>query len=120
MAISAPLAALEGVDAGYGEARVLFGLDLAVHAGEVVTLMGRNGMGKTTTIRTLFGLVTPSAGRVVSAGFFFVNRKISPPRRKGAKDAKNAISYPVSLAKECKVLVFFAKLCVLCALALNN
>ena len=68
MAISAPLAALEGVDAGYGEARVLFGLDLAVHAGEVVTLMGRNGMGKTTTIRTLFGLVTPSAGRVTVGG----------------------------------------------------
>ncbi|MER2606708.1 MAG: ABC transporter ATP-binding protein [Siculibacillus sp.] len=63
-----PLVSLEAVDAGYGEARVLFGLSLAVASGEVVTLMGRNGMGKTTTIRTLFGLVRPTAGRVVVAG----------------------------------------------------
>ena len=62
------LAALESVDAGYGEARVLFGLSLAIHAGEVVTLMGRNGMGKSTTIRTFFGLVRPTAGRVVIDG----------------------------------------------------
>jgi branched-chain amino acid transport system ATP-binding protein len=63
-----PIAALEGVDAGYGEARVLFGLSLAIHAGEVVTLMGRNGMGKSTTVRTLFGLVRPTAGRLVIRG----------------------------------------------------
>jgi branched-chain amino acid transport system ATP-binding protein len=62
------LASLEGIDAGYGEGQVLFGLDLAVHAGEMVTLMGRNGMGKTTAIRTLFGILKPSAGRVVVAG----------------------------------------------------
>ncbi|TBW37061.1 ABC transporter ATP-binding protein [Siculibacillus lacustris] len=58
------MVALEAVDAGYGEARVLFELSLEVAAGEVVTLMGRNGMGKTTTIRTLFGLIRPTAGRL--------------------------------------------------------
>ena len=63
-----PIAALESVDAGYGEARVLFGLSLAVHPGEVVTLMGRNGMGKSTTVRSLFGLVRPTAGRLLVRG----------------------------------------------------
>ncbi len=63
-----PIVALEGIDAGYGEARVLFGLALAVHPGEVVTLMGRNGMGKTTTIRTIFGLIEPTAGRLMVRG----------------------------------------------------
>mgnify|MGYP001767091940 CR=1 FL=1 len=68
MSTVAPLVALEHVDAGYGEARVLFDLTIAVHPGEVVTLMGRNGMGKSTTIRTLFGLVVPTAGRVTVRG----------------------------------------------------
>jgi branched-chain amino acid transport system ATP-binding protein len=59
---------LEKLDAGYGPAQVLFGLDLAVGHGEVVSLMGRNGMGKTTTIRALMGLIRPSAGTVRIAG----------------------------------------------------
>ncbi len=62
------LVALEGISAGYGEARVLFDLSLSVAPGETVTLMGRNGMGKTTTIRTLFGLLAPTAGRVTIRG----------------------------------------------------
>ena len=48
--------------AGYGPAQVLFDVSFAVGAGEVVTLLGRNGMGKTTTIRTLMGLL-PAARR---------------------------------------------------------
>ena len=67
-AATTPIVALDAVDAGYGEARVLFGLSLAVAPGEVVTLMGRNGMGKSTTIRSLFGLVKPSAGRLLVRG----------------------------------------------------
>jgi branched-chain amino acid transport system ATP-binding protein len=62
------LVRLDGIHAGYGEARVLFDVTLEVAAGETVTLMGRNGMGKTTTIRTLFGLLRPSAGRVLVRG----------------------------------------------------
>lgn len=62
------LARLEAIDAGYGEGQVLFQLDLAIAAGEMVTLMGRNGMGKTTAIRTLFGIVAPMAGRVLIGG----------------------------------------------------
>lgn len=53
-----------GLEAAYGESRILFGIDLNVQAGEVVTLLGRNGMGKTTTIKSIFGLLKPRAGTV--------------------------------------------------------
>ena len=59
---------LEGVEAGYSGNRVLFGVALHVAAGEVVTLMGRNGMGKTTTVNTIMGLLPPSAGAVIFEG----------------------------------------------------
>ena len=55
---------VEGLEAAYGESQVLFGLELAVGAGEAVTLLGRNGMGKTTSVRAIMGLVKPRAGRV--------------------------------------------------------
>jgi branched-chain amino acid transport system ATP-binding protein len=60
--------AVEGLVAGYGGSRVLHGIDLAVGAGEVVTLLGRNGMGKTTTVRSIMGLVKPAAGRIAFDG----------------------------------------------------
>ena len=50
--------------AGYGPAQVLFDVSFAVGAGEVVTLLGRNGMGKTTTVRAIMGLNPPRGGRV--------------------------------------------------------
>ena len=59
---------VEGLHAGYGPAEVLFGVDLAVAEGEVTALLGRNGMGKTTTVRAVMGLVRPRAGRVVVRG----------------------------------------------------
>lgn len=49
----------------YGPSQVLFGIDLRVPEGSVVTLLGRNGMGKTTTVRSIMGLVRPRAGRIV-------------------------------------------------------
>jgi len=57
-----------GLEAAYGTAQVLFGVDLAVGAGEAVALMGRNGMGKTTLIRTLMGQLRARAGAVHFAG----------------------------------------------------
>ena len=66
--MSAPLLAISGLEAGYGEAQVLFGVDLAVGAGEVVSLMGRNGMGKTTTVRALMGLLPVRPARSASTG----------------------------------------------------
>ena len=59
---------VEGLEAAYGESRILFGIDLTVGEGEVVTLLGRNGMGKTTTIKSIFGMLKPRAGRVSVEG----------------------------------------------------
>ncbi|MFL9825680.1 ABC transporter ATP-binding protein [Rhodoplanes sp. SY1] len=55
---------VENLQAGYGETPVLFDVGFTVAAGEVVTLLGRNGMGKTTTIRALMGLIRPTGGTV--------------------------------------------------------
>ncbi len=55
---------LEDVHAAYGLSRVLFGITLEVDAGECVCLLGRNGVGKTTTMRSVMGLTPPSAGHV--------------------------------------------------------
>jgi branched-chain amino acid transport system ATP-binding protein len=55
---------LGGVETFYGRSQVLFGVDLTIHDGEVVTLMGRNGMGKTTTVRSIMGLTPPRRGRI--------------------------------------------------------
>ena len=55
---------LEGVVAGYGESQVLNGISFGVGAGKVVTLLGRNGMGKTTTVRAIMGLIRPGAGQI--------------------------------------------------------
>jgi branched-chain amino acid transport system ATP-binding protein len=55
---------LRAVESGYGASQVLFGIDLVVPAGAVVTLLGRNGMGKTTTLRTALGLLPLRAGEV--------------------------------------------------------
>jgi branched-chain amino acid transport system ATP-binding protein len=52
----------------YGSAVVVAGVDLSVAAGEVVTLLGRNGMGKTTTVKAIMGLIPPLAGRVAVEG----------------------------------------------------
>ena len=55
---------IERLEAAYGVSQVLFGIDLAVERGRLVTLLGRNGMGKTTTVRAVMGLLPPRAGRV--------------------------------------------------------
>jgi len=52
----------------YGDAQALFGASLSVAGGEFVTLLGRNGMGKTTTVRSVMGIMTPRQGRIVFAG----------------------------------------------------
>ena len=59
---------VEGLRAGYGPAEILFGVSLKLARGEVAALMGRNGAGKSTTLKAIMGLVPPRAGRVRFAG----------------------------------------------------
>jgi len=59
---------VEGLKTSYGQSQVLFGVDLEVRRGEVVTLLGRNGMGKTTTIRSIMGMTPPQGGRIAFEG----------------------------------------------------
>lgn len=60
----APLLEIVDVETSYGLSRVLFGVSLAIAPGEVVSLMGRNGMGKTTTVRSIMGLTRSAAGSI--------------------------------------------------------
>jgi branched-chain amino acid transport system ATP-binding protein len=55
---------VEGLRAGYGRKEVVFGVDLHVEAGEIVTLMGHNGAGKSTTLRTVLGTLPARGGRI--------------------------------------------------------
>ena len=55
---------VEALEAAYGASQVLFGVTFAVRPGAVVTLLGRNGMGKTTTVRSIVGLLPPRAGQI--------------------------------------------------------
>jgi branched-chain amino acid transport system ATP-binding protein len=63
-----PLLELAGVETSYGLSRVLFGVSLAIAPGEMVSLLGRNGMGKTTTIRSIMGLTPAAAGAIRFGG----------------------------------------------------
>ena len=63
-----PLLSIEGLDAGYGEVRVLWGVDAQVGEGEIVCIVGSNGAGKTTLLRTVSGIVRATSGRIVFDG----------------------------------------------------
>ncbi len=68
MSVPPPLLSCQGLEAGYGASQVLFGIHLQIAAGEVVSLLGRNGMGKSTTIKALVGALRPTAGSIYFAG----------------------------------------------------
>ena len=55
---------INGLETAYGQSQVLFGMELNVGKGEVVTLLGRNGMGKTTTLHSVMGLVPSRSGNI--------------------------------------------------------
>jgi branched-chain amino acid transport system ATP-binding protein len=65
---------VETIEAGYGDAKVLHGVDFELDEGEALALLGRNGMGKTTTVRALFGLIPLMAGRIVFEGAAIAGR----------------------------------------------
>ena len=64
----APLLSAKGLNAWYGESHILHGVDLEVRAGEVVTLLGRNGVGKTTTMKSIMGMVGRREGSITFEG----------------------------------------------------
>src|SRR6201981_1588227 len=68
LADAPPLLEIEGIETCHGRSQVLFGLSLQVRPGEMVAMMGRNGMGKTTTIRSILGLTPARAGAIRFAG----------------------------------------------------
>jgi branched-chain amino acid transport system ATP-binding protein len=55
---------VRGLETAYGRSQVLFGIDLRIGEGEVVSLLGRNGMGKTTTVRSIMGITPPARGEI--------------------------------------------------------
>jgi branched-chain amino acid transport system ATP-binding protein len=66
--MTTPLLEVQGLQGGYAGSPVLFDIDLQVGAGEIVGMIGRNGMGKTTLVRSIMGLTPPSSGRVSFGG----------------------------------------------------
>src|SRR6202051_4639360 len=68
MADAIALLEVDDIETCYGLSQVLFGMSLQVRSGEMVALMGRNGMGKTTTIRSIMGLTPARAGTIRFAG----------------------------------------------------
>ena len=66
---------VRGLEAWYGESHVLHGVDIDIREGEVVTLLGRNGAGKTSTLRSIMGLVPRRTGSVKYEGKEFVNAR---------------------------------------------
>jgi len=66
--MSEPILAVDGLETCYGLSQVLFGVSFSIAPGEMVTLMGRNGMGKTTTVRSIMGLTPARAGSVRFGG----------------------------------------------------
>ena len=69
------LLSLENLSTGYGSGQVLFDIDLQIGVGEMATLLGRNGMGKTTTVRTIMGLQPCQAGTIRFRGEPIQNRR---------------------------------------------
>ncbi|WP_416068042.1 ABC transporter ATP-binding protein [Rhizobium sp. ZK1] len=64
----APLLEVQGLNAWYGESHILHGIDMTVGEGEMITILGRNGVGKTTTLRTITGIVRARKGKISFAG----------------------------------------------------
>jgi len=63
-----PLLAVKGLHAWYGESHILHGVDFEIHPGEVITLLGRNGVGKTTTLKSIMGIVGRRTGSITFEG----------------------------------------------------
>src|SRR6202795_2197310 len=81
--VSAPLLAIDDLQAWYGESHILHGVKFDVRAGEVVTLRGRNGAGKTTTLKSIMGIVGHRTGSVRFEGQELIDRASDKIARAG-------------------------------------
>src|SRR5882762_4103570 len=81
--VAAPLLAVDGLQAWYGESHVLHGATFEVFAGEVVTLLGRNGAGKTTTMKSIMGIVGQRTGSVRFEGQELIGKQSNQIARAG-------------------------------------
>ena len=70
-----PVIEVEQIDVFYGTSQILFGVSLSVNQGQTVALLGRNGAGKSTTLKAIAGLIAPRAGRVKVLGIEMQNRR---------------------------------------------
>jgi branched-chain amino acid transport system ATP-binding protein len=73
--MTTPMLTVDGLNASYGAAQILYDLSLEVRRGEVVALMGRNGAGKTTTMKAIMGLMAQSSGRLAFDGHAISGRQ---------------------------------------------
>ena len=97
----APLLELDSIETCYGLSQVLFGMSLAIAPGEMVTLMGRNGMGKTTTVRSIMGLTQAMAGAIRFGGARSAAcRPIRSPSSASGWCRRGARSSPISRVRE--------------------
>ena len=74
-----PMLSVKGLEAWYGESHVLHGVDIHINQGEVITLLGRNGAGKTSTLRAIMGLTGRRAGSIKFNGTELVAARSPPP-----------------------------------------
>src|SRR5215469_9200899 len=86
------LLGVEDLHAWYGESHVLHGMSFAVSESEVVTLLGRNGVGKTTTLRAIMGIVSQRRGAVVFRGNELVGLSSNPIARRSAAYSRASTS----------------------------
>jgi branched-chain amino acid transport system ATP-binding protein len=81
--VSTPLLSVEAIDTYYGDSHILKGLSIAIRRGETVALLGRNGVGKTTTLKSIVGWVPPRAGRIVFDGTDVTGHEMMRNARRG-------------------------------------
>ena len=79
------LLTVNGLEASYGDFRALHGASFAVEAGEIVSLIGANGAGKTTTLKSLMGIVRPTAGEIAFDG---MRMTVAPRARSWSADSR--------------------------------
>lgn len=79
----AALLEVQGLNAWYGESHILHGVDMRVAEGETITILGRNGVGKTTTLRTITGIVRTRKGKISFAGSDMMQVPLHKTARRG-------------------------------------